>query len=83
MLWFLRIGGGCGRKDTRAVRRRPRAPRRPVRPPRRGGQTSRGGIVGHTYDDATVFRVGKALEHLRPWAYAPDHRPSVGRRPGA
>ncbi|MFB6897722.1 hypothetical protein [Streptomyces hydrogenans] len=40
-------------------------------------------IVGHTYDDATVFRVGKALEHLRPWAYAPDHRPSVGRRPAA
>ncbi|MQA02003.1 MAG: amidase [Streptosporangiales bacterium] len=26
-------------------------------------------IVGHTYDDATVFRVGKAVEELRPWAY--------------
>ncbi|MEV5848689.1 hypothetical protein AB0M32_42660 [Streptomyces sp. NPDC051985] len=27
-------------------------------------------IVGHTYDDATVFRVGKALEAVRPWSYA-------------
>ncbi|MGW7309122.1 amidase [Streptomyces sp. NPDC054835] len=35
-------------------------------------------IVGHTYDDPTVFRIGKALEHLRPWAYTPDRRPSVG-----
>jgi aspartyl-tRNA(Asn)/glutamyl-tRNA(Gln) amidotransferase subunit A len=26
-------------------------------------------IVGHTYDDATVFRVGKALEQARPWTY--------------
>ncbi|MEB8340268.1 amidase [Streptomyces endophyticus] len=26
-------------------------------------------IIGHTYDDAAVFRVGKALETLRPWAY--------------
>ncbi|MEU1518998.1 amidase [Streptomyces sp. NPDC005811] len=26
-------------------------------------------IVGHTYDDPTVFRVGKALETLRPWSY--------------
>jgi aspartyl-tRNA(Asn)/glutamyl-tRNA(Gln) amidotransferase subunit A len=24
-------------------------------------------IVGHPYDDATVFRVGKVLEELRPW----------------
>ncbi|MEU3402278.1 amidase [Streptomyces filamentosus] len=38
-------------------------------------------IVGHTYDDATVFRVGKALERLRPWTYTPDHRPSA-RQPG-
>ncbi|MFI6942464.1 amidase [Streptomyces sp. NPDC050418] len=26
-------------------------------------------IVGHPYDDPTVFRVGKALEVVRPWAY--------------
>jgi len=26
-------------------------------------------IVGHTYDDATVFRVGKAIEQVRPWSY--------------
>ncbi|MFI5808178.1 amidase [Streptomyces sp. NPDC051561] len=32
-------------------------------------------IVGHSYDDATVFRVGKALEGLRPWTYTPDRRP--------
>ncbi|APE24942.1 MULTISPECIES: amidase [Streptomyces] len=37
-------------------------------------------IVGHTYDDPTVFRVGKALERLRPWAYTPDRRPPVGPR---
>lgn len=34
-------------------------------------------IVGHTYDDATVFRVGKALEQARPWTYTPAHRPSL------
>jgi aspartyl-tRNA(Asn)/glutamyl-tRNA(Gln) amidotransferase subunit A len=34
-------------------------------------------IVGHTYDDATVFRVGQALEQARPWAYTPGHRPSL------
>ncbi|HEX6527379.1 MAG TPA: amidase family protein, partial [Streptosporangiaceae bacterium] len=28
-------------------------------------------IVGHTYDDATVFRVGKALELARPWTRRP------------
>jgi aspartyl-tRNA(Asn)/glutamyl-tRNA(Gln) amidotransferase subunit A len=28
-------------------------------------------IVGHTYDDPTVFRVGKALERLRPWTRRP------------
>ncbi|MER5260008.1 MULTISPECIES: amidase [unclassified Streptomyces] len=27
-------------------------------------------IVGHPYDDPAVFRVGKALEALRPWSYA-------------
>jgi aspartyl-tRNA(Asn)/glutamyl-tRNA(Gln) amidotransferase subunit A len=34
-------------------------------------------IVGHTYDDATVFRVGKALEQARPWAYTTAHRPAL------
>lgn len=32
-------------------------------------------IVGHTYDDATVFRVGKAVEHLRPWSFTAERRP--------
>ncbi|WP_037606476.1 amidase [Streptacidiphilus rugosus] len=32
-------------------------------------------IVGRTYDDATVFRVGAAVERLRPWAYLAGHRP--------
>lgn len=27
-------------------------------------------IVGHPYDDPSVFRVGKAMETLRPWSYA-------------
>jgi aspartyl-tRNA(Asn)/glutamyl-tRNA(Gln) amidotransferase subunit A len=26
-------------------------------------------IVGRTYDDATVFRIGAALEDIRPWGY--------------
>ncbi|MET8468620.1 amidase [Streptomyces sp. NPDC006422] len=26
-------------------------------------------IVGHTYDDPTVFRIGKAVEAARPWSY--------------
>jgi aspartyl-tRNA(Asn)/glutamyl-tRNA(Gln) amidotransferase subunit A len=26
-------------------------------------------IVGRTYDDATVFRIGAAVEKVRPWAY--------------
>ncbi|MGA5066399.1 amidase family protein [Streptomyces exfoliatus] len=34
-------------------------------------------IVGHTYDGPTVFRIGKAVERLRPWTYTPDHRPAV------
>jgi aspartyl-tRNA(Asn)/glutamyl-tRNA(Gln) amidotransferase subunit A len=34
-------------------------------------------IVGHTYDDATVFRVGKAVERARPWAYTDAHRPAL------
>lgn len=33
-------------------------------------------IVGHTYDDAMVFRIGKAVESLLPWAYTEEHRPT-------
>ncbi|SEM47281.1 amidase [Streptacidiphilus jiangxiensis] len=34
-------------------------------------------IVGRTYDDETVFRVGAAVEQLRPWAYVSGRRPLV------
>lgn len=34
-------------------------------------------IVGHPYEDASVFRVGKALEELRPWAFTAEHRPQL------
>lgn len=34
-------------------------------------------IVGHTYDDASVFRVGKAIEALRPWEYRDGHWPQI------
>ncbi|GLX00486.1 amidase [Microtetraspora sp. NBRC 16547] len=29
-------------------------------------------IVGRTYDDATVFNVGAAVERVRPWAFRPE-----------
>ena len=32
-------------------------------------------IVGRTFDDATTFRVGAALERERPWLDAPERRP--------
>ncbi len=32
-------------------------------------------IVGRTFDDATTFRVGAALERERPWLNAPERRP--------
>jgi Asp-tRNA(Asn)/Glu-tRNA(Gln) amidotransferase A subunit family amidase len=32
-------------------------------------------IVGRTYDDETVFRVGAALEQVQPWFDAPERRP--------
>lgn len=28
-------------------------------------------IIAHRYDDSTAFRVGKALERLRPWGFDP------------
>jgi Asp-tRNA(Asn)/Glu-tRNA(Gln) amidotransferase A subunit family amidase len=35
-------------------------------------------IVGRTYDDLTVFRIGAALERVRPWGYQdPEHLPPV------
>ncbi|MEB8340271.1 amidase [Streptomyces endophyticus] len=34
-------------------------------------------IVGHTCDDAAVFRVGKAVEALRPWTYTALNRPAL------
>jgi aspartyl-tRNA(Asn)/glutamyl-tRNA(Gln) amidotransferase subunit A len=34
-------------------------------------------IVGHPYDELTVFRAGKALETLRPWAFTETHRPPL------
>lgn len=32
-------------------------------------------IVGRTFDDATTFRIGAALERERPWLDAPERRP--------
>ena len=32
-------------------------------------------IVGRTYDDVTVFRLGAALERERPWLDVPERRP--------
>jgi aspartyl-tRNA(Asn)/glutamyl-tRNA(Gln) amidotransferase subunit A len=34
-------------------------------------------IVGRTYDDAQVFRIGAALEKVRPWFGDPAWRPSL------
>lgn len=34
-------------------------------------------IVGKTYDDEMVFRVGAALEAVRPWAYTAGRRPAL------
>lgn len=35
-------------------------------------------IVGRTFDDATPFRIGAALERERPWLDAPERRPLQG-----
>ncbi len=35
-------------------------------------------IAGRTYDDETVFRIGAALEQVRPWLDSPDRRPTFG-----
>ena len=34
-------------------------------------------IVGKTYDDLTVFQVGRAFEKVQPWLDAPERRPSM------
>jgi Asp-tRNA(Asn)/Glu-tRNA(Gln) amidotransferase A subunit family amidase len=34
-------------------------------------------IVGRTYDDETVFRVGAALEQVQPWFDTPERRPAL------
>ena len=36
-------------------------------------------IVGRTYDDVTAFRVGAALELLRPWLDRPERQPRSRR----
>lgn len=34
-------------------------------------------IVGPTYDDVTVFRIGAAFEQVQPWLDTPERRPSL------
>tara|TARA_A100001011_G_C14114055_1_gene758301 strand:- start:103 stop:861 length:759 start_codon:yes stop_codon:yes gene_type:complete len=34
-------------------------------------------IIGHPYDDVTVFQIGAALEKIRPWASTSDKWPSL------
>ena len=34
-------------------------------------------IAGRTYDDETVFRIGSALEAVRPWLDTPERRPKL------
>jgi aspartyl-tRNA(Asn)/glutamyl-tRNA(Gln) amidotransferase subunit A len=34
-------------------------------------------IVGHPYDDVTVFRVGAAVERARPWLDVDERRPRL------
>jgi Asp-tRNA(Asn)/Glu-tRNA(Gln) amidotransferase A subunit family amidase len=36
-------------------------------------------IVGRTYDDVTPFRIGAALEQVRPWMDTAERRPRLGR----
>jgi len=38
-------------------------------------------IVGRTYDDVVPFRLGAALERLRPWLDAPARRPMSAQIP--
>jgi aspartyl-tRNA(Asn)/glutamyl-tRNA(Gln) amidotransferase subunit A len=34
-------------------------------------------IVGRTFDDVAVFRIGAALERVRPWLDSPERRPRI------
>ena len=34
-------------------------------------------IIGRPYDDVTVFRVGAALERMKPWLDRTDRRPNI------
>jgi Asp-tRNA(Asn)/Glu-tRNA(Gln) amidotransferase A subunit family amidase len=34
-------------------------------------------IAARTYDDLTAFRVGAALERLRPWLDRPERQPAI------
>ncbi len=34
-------------------------------------------IVGRTYDDVTVFQVGRAFEKAQPWLDVPERRPVI------
>ncbi len=34
-------------------------------------------IVGRTFDDVSVFRIGAALERQSPWYHRPDRRPAL------
>jgi len=34
-------------------------------------------VVGRTFDDVGVFRIGAALERVRPWLDAPERRPRI------
>ena len=33
-------------------------------------------LVGRSYDDVTAFRVGAALERMRPWLDRPERQPA-------
>src|SRR6185312_9618732 len=37
-------------------------------------------IVGRTYDDVTVFRIGTAFERAQPWLNVAERRPRIDRQ---
>jgi Asp-tRNA(Asn)/Glu-tRNA(Gln) amidotransferase A subunit family amidase len=38
-------------------------------------------IAGRSYDDVTTFRVGAALERVRPWFDVAERRPVIAPMP--
>ena len=40
-------------------------------------------IAGRSYDDLTPFRIGAALEQVRPWFDVPERRPALGLQEAA